>query len=120
MLEKENLRKADVYSGAIICLFGLWIALQALKMPMKDSWGGVQNVWYVSPGIFPLFIGCIIMLLGGLLCRTALKTIGLKAFAETTRWLSSMALLRFLNSVQNLRLYAIAVLLFSLDRKSVV
>ena len=54
MLEKENLRKADVYSGAIICLFGLWIILQALKMPMKDSWGGVQNVWYVSPGIFPL------------------------------------------------------------------
>jgi len=113
MLQKENLRKADVYSGAVISLFGLWIVLQALKMPMKDSWGGVQNVWYVSPGIFPLFIGCIIMLLGGLLCRTALKAIGLKAFAETTRWLSSMALLRFLNSVQNLRLYAIAVLLFS-------
>ncbi len=39
MLEKENLRKADVYSGAIICLFGLWVVLQALKMPMKDSWG---------------------------------------------------------------------------------
>jgi hypothetical protein len=55
MLEKENLRKADVYSGAVISLFGLWIVLQAIKMPMKDSWGGVQNVWYVSPAIFPLF-----------------------------------------------------------------
>ncbi len=96
MLQKENLRKADVYSGAVISLFGLWIVLQALKMPMKDSWGGVQNVWYVSPAIFPLFIGCIIMLLGGLLCRTALKTIGFKAFAETARWLSSEALLQFL------------------------
>lgn len=113
MLEKENLRKADVYSGAIICLFGLWIILQALKMPMKDSWGGVQNVWYVSPGIFPLFIGSIIMLLGGLLCRTALKTIGFKAFTATARWLSSKALLQFLNSVQNLRFYAIVVLLLS-------
>ena len=69
MLEKEKLRKADVYSGAVICFFGLWIVLQAFKMPMKDSWGGVQNVWYVSPAIFPLFVGCMIMLLGGLLCR---------------------------------------------------
>ena len=113
MLEKENLRKADVYSGAAILLFGLWVVLQALKMPMKDSWGGVQNVWYVSPAIFPLFVGCMIMLLGGLLCRTALKTIGIKAFVETARWLSSKALLQFLNSVTNLRFYAIAVLLLS-------
>ncbi len=113
MLDKEKLRKADVFSGAIICLFGLWIILQALKMPMKDSWGGVQNVWYVSPAIFPLFVGFMIMLLGGLLCRTALKTVGLKAFAETVRWLSSKALSQFLNSVPNLRFYSIVVLFLS-------
>jgi hypothetical protein len=113
MLEKENLRKADVYSGAAMFLFGFWVVLQALKMPMKDSWGGVQNVWYVSPAIFPLFVGCMIMLLGGLLCRTALKMIGFKAFAETVRWLSSKALLQFLNSVSNLRFYFIVVLLLS-------
>jgi hypothetical protein len=113
MLQKEKLRKADVYSGGAICLFGLWIILQALKMPMKDSWGGVQNVWYVSPAIFPLFVGCMIMLLGGLLCRSALKTIGRQAFAETLRWLSSKALLQFLNSVPNLRFYSIVVLFIS-------
>ena len=113
MLGKENLRKADVYSGAAIFLFGMWVVLQALRMPMKDSWGGVQNVWYVSPAIFPLFVGCMIMLLGGLLCRTALKTIGFKAFAETVRWLSSKALFQFLNSIPNLRFYTILVLLLS-------
>ena len=113
MLEKEKLRKADVYSGAVIFIFGLWVVLQAVKMPMKDSWGGVQNVWYVSPAIFPLFVGCMIMLLGGLLCRTALKTLGFKAFAETVRWLSSKALMEFLNSIPNLRFYFIAVLLLS-------
>ncbi len=113
MLEKENLRKADVYSGAVIFLFGLWIVLQALKMPMKDSWGGVQNVWYVSPAIFPLFVGCMIMLLGGLLCRTALKMVSFKAFAETVRWFSSKALLQYLNSIPNLRFYLIVVLFFS-------
>ena len=107
------MRKADIYSGAAICLFGLWIILQALKMPMKDSWGGVQNVWYVSPAIFPLFVGAMIMLLGALLCRTALKMVGFKAFGETVRWLLSKALLQFLNSIGNLRFYTIVVLFLS-------
>jgi hypothetical protein len=113
MMDKNKMRKADIYSGAAICLFGLWIILQALKMPMKDSWGGVQNVWYVSPAIFPLFVGSMIMLLGALLCRTALKMVGFKAFGETVRWLSSKALLQFLNSTPNLRFYTIVVLFLS-------
>jgi hypothetical protein len=113
MLEKDKLRKADIYSGAVISLFGLWIILQALKMPMKDSWGGVQNVWYVSPAIFPLFVGCIIMLLGALLCRTALKMVGFKVFGQTVQWLMSKLLLRFLNSIPNLRFYTIVVLFMS-------
>jgi hypothetical protein len=113
MMEKDKLRKTDIYSGAAIFLFGLWIILQALKMPMKDSWGGVQNVWYVSPAIFPLFVGCMIMLLGGLLCRMALKTVGFKAFGQTVRWLLSKNLLHFLNSLSNLRYYFIVVLFLS-------
>ena len=112
-MDKDKLRKADIYSGAVIFLFGLWIILQALKMPMKDSWGGVQNVWYVSPAIFPLIVGGIIMLLGALLCRTALKRVGFKAFGETVRWLLSKALLQFLNAIPNLRFYTIAVLFLS-------
>ncbi len=113
MMDKDQLRKTDVYSGAAIFLFGLWIILQALKMPMKDSWGGVQNVWYVSPAIFPLFVGCMIMLLGALLCRTALKMVGFKAFGQTVRWLLSKALVQFFNSIPNLRFYTIVVLFLS-------
>lgn len=114
MLEKEKLRKADVYSGIVIFLFGAWIVWQASKMPMKDSWGGVQNVWFVSPALFPLFVGAMIMLLGLLLFRTALKTIGITAFGKTLQWLFSKNLLRFLNTVPILRFYAIAVLFLSL------
>jgi hypothetical protein len=113
MIEKDKLRKADIYSGAIIFLFGLWIVLQALKMPMKDSWGGVQNVWYVSPALFPLFVGSIIMLLGALLVRIALKQVGFKEFKNTVSWLLSKALLQFLNSIPNLRFYSIVVLFLS-------
>ena len=113
MLEKDKLRKADIYSGAAISLFGLWIILQSFKMPMKDSWGGVQNVWYVSPAIFPLFVGCILTLLGALLCRTALKIVGFKVFGKTVQWLLSKMLLQFLNSIPNLRFYTIVVLFLS-------
>ncbi len=108
-MDKEQLRKADVFSGIVIFLFGAWVVWQASKMPMKDSWGGVQNVWFVSPALFPLFIGAMIMLLGLLLCRTALKAIGFKAFGDTLKWLCSKKLFEFLNTMSVLRFYAIAV-----------
>ena len=113
MMEKDKLRKADVYSGFAIFLFGAWIVRQATKMPMKDSWGGVQNVWFVSPALFPLFIGAMIMLLGLLLSRTALKAIGIKAFGNTMQWLLSSNLFQFLNSMSVLRFYAMVVLFLS-------
>ncbi len=82
MMDKGQLRKADIFSGGLIMLFGLWVISQALKMPMKDSWGGVQNVWFVSPALFPLFVGAMITLLGALLIRTALKTVGSAGLKE--------------------------------------
>jgi hypothetical protein len=114
MLDKEKLRKADIYSGLVIFLFGLFIVLMASEMPMKDSWGGVQNVWYVSPALFPLFVGGVIMLLGALLSRTALKISGKKAFMETVRWFGSRDLFQFLISDSTIRFYAITVLFLSL------
>ena len=113
MLENEKLRKADVYSGAIIFLFGLWVVWQSFKMPMKDSWGGVQNVWFVSPALFPLFVGLMIMLLGALLSRIALKTVGWKEFGSSLRWLLSPELLHYLAGESIIRFYAIVLLFLS-------
>jgi hypothetical protein len=114
MMDKEKLRRADVFSGAVVFLFGLWVVSQALKMPMKDSWGGVMNVWYVSPALMPLFVGGVIMLLGAMLCRIGLKTIGLEAFKSTVRWLAGPGLLQTLKSDASVRFYAIAVLFLTL------
>ena len=114
MLEKEKLRKADVFSGAVIALFGLWIVSEAFKMPMKDSWGGVMNVWYVSPALLPLSIGIVITLLGLLLCRIALKEIGMGEFKNTVQWLLSRHLANFLALDTTIRFYAIAVLFLTL------
>lgn len=113
MMEKEKLRKADIFSGGIIFFFGLWIVCQAMQMPMKDSWGGVQNVWFVSPALFPLFVGAMIALLGALLVRTGLKTIGFKAFTDVLRWMVSAELIDFLKTPPLIRFYAMVVLFFS-------
>ena len=113
MMDKDKLRKADILSGGLIMLFGLWVISQALKMPMKDSWGGVQNVWFVSPALFPLFVGAMITLLGALLIRTALKTVGTAGLREVLHWLGSRELGHFLRSASVLRFYAMLVLFFS-------
>ena len=113
MLEKEKLRKADLFSGGVMVLFGLWIISQALKMPMKDSWGGVQNVWFVSPALFPLFVGAMISFLGILLIRTAFKEVGQNGLRNVLRWLRSPELITFLKSAGQVRFYAMAVLFLS-------
>ena len=110
MMEKDKLRKADIFSGGVIFFFGLWIISQGLKMPMKDSWGGVQNVWFVSPALFPLFVGAMIAILGALLVRTALKEVGVSAFKNVLRWFFSPDLAQFLKTPPVMRFYAMAVL----------
>lgn len=114
MLPKEQIRKADVFSGAVISLFGLWVVSQAFRMPMKDSWGGVMNVWFVSPALMPLFVGGMIALLGALLCRRALKDLPEGEFAATVGWLCSRNMVRTLTCDATIRFYAVAALFLTL------
>jgi len=85
MIEGEKLRKADIVTSVIIVLFGLWVCFEAFKMPMKDSWGGVMNVWYVSPALFPLIIGLMLIFLGIYLFSIAIRTVGLQTVVVTIR-----------------------------------
>jgi hypothetical protein len=113
MLDKDKLRKADIFSGFVFLLFGLWIVSQALQMPMKGSWGGVQNVWFVSPALFPLFVGAMISILGILLTGKAIKTVGRRELQRVLRWLGSKELVVFLQTNGAIRFYAMTVLFFS-------
>ncbi len=110
MMEKDKLRKADIFSGGVIFLFGLWVISQGLKMPMKDSWGGVLNVWFVSPALFPLFVGAMIAFLGALLVRTALKEVGRSEFKKFLGWFVSPEFSQVLIAPAVMRFYAIAAL----------
>ncbi|KPJ78469.1 MAG: hypothetical protein AMJ54_03725 [Deltaproteobacteria bacterium SG8_13] len=111
-MEKDKLRKADIFSGVIFILFGFWIISQALKMPMKDSWGGVQNVWFVSPALFPLLVGAVISTLGILLAGMAVISVGGQEFGRLLRWLASSQLIVFLQTNGVIRFYAMSVLFF--------
>lgn len=110
MLEKEQLRKADIFTGLLFFIFGLFILSQAFQMPMKDSWGGVQNVWYVSPALFPLFIGSVITLLGAILTGKGVKAVGSAELQKMFSSFSMGGMLSFLTKDSSLRFIAIATL----------
>jgi hypothetical protein len=83
MLEKSKLRGADLITSILLILFGSWILYHAFHMPMKDTYGGVTNVWYVSPALFPLFIGFGIILLSLNILVHALKNGGFQSFKNS-------------------------------------
>jgi hypothetical protein len=83
MLEKTKLRKADAFTALGLIAFGIYILVEAFKMPMKDSWGGVMNVWYVSPAIMPIAIGVAILLLSIALLVNAVREVGIPELRAT-------------------------------------
>ena len=107
MLEIDKLRKADLLSGSAILLLGLFIVGQATQMPMKDSYAGVQNVWYVSPALFPLMVGSMLALLGLLLIKTAFKEVGSAGLLSVIKYLSSSDFVIFLKLPATIRFYGI-------------
>ncbi len=82
-MDKVELRKKDFFTSLLLMAFGIFMLLYTLiEIPMKDSWGGVMNVWFVSPGLFPMFIGILLILMGVILCRRAILDGGAKKFLQ--------------------------------------
>lgn len=82
-MEKKELRKADFITSVLLLLFSIWMLIETFKMPMKDTFGGVQNVWYVSPALFPLIISIFISVLGIALFIHSIKSGGAKYFLDS-------------------------------------
>jgi hypothetical protein len=82
-MEKIELRKKDFITSLILIAFGIFMILYTITaIPMKDSWGGVMNVWFVSPGLFPVCIGLLIIIMGIVLCNRAIKDGGARKFFQ--------------------------------------
>ena len=70
MMPEEKLRKADIITGVCLILLGLAVLFGASRMPMTGTYGGVKNVWYVSPAVLPILIGILIIVFSiGILIR---------------------------------------------------
>lgn len=82
MMEKEKLRRADFVTSVVLLAVGGFILGYTFTMPMKDSWGGVMNVWYVSPALLPLFIGAVIITLSAVLLAHSIRSGGARGFFE--------------------------------------
>jgi hypothetical protein len=48
----------------------------AMTMPLRESFAGVQNAWYVSPALLPLIIACGLLILATALMVNAVRTGG--------------------------------------------
>ena len=90
-MDKSKIRGIDIISGLILFILGILILIFAFQMPLKDSFGGVNSVWYVSPALFPIIIGICICLLSIAIIRYAIKNDGfrqLKQLLENTKKIS--------------------------------
>lgn len=81
MMDNKKLRGADLVTSFLFLLLGIWIIIESLKMPLRDSYAGVDSVWYVSPALMPLIIGTAIILLAIVIFFHALKHGGKEALA---------------------------------------
>lgn len=100
MMETKKLRQADFVTSILLMLFGAWILFESFQMPMKGTYGGVKNVWYVSPALLPLIIGGALIALGAALlafsirsggaadCIQSLRTVKLQTSVQLERFLA--------------------------------
>lgn len=66
----QRLRKADVWTGLVLAVVAIAMVAGALTFPLAGTYAGVRNVWYVSPALFPLIVGGLMLALSlGLVTR---------------------------------------------------
>lgn len=110
MMDKKKLRGADLITSILFFVLGVYILYESFHMPLKDSYAGVQSVWYVSPALMPLIIGFAIILLSIAIFLHGLKNGGVEALKEA--WADRKGK-KFLSDA-NIRYAAVLIPLFAL------
>lgn len=85
MMETKKLRQADFVTSIILIVCALVILYLSMQMPMRDTYGGVKNVWYVSPALLPLIVGGGIFILGIVLLLHSIRSGGAIDFLRAIR-----------------------------------
>lgn len=85
-----RMRRADFWTSLIFFAIAIGMIGSAMTMPLKESFAGVQNVWYVSPALLPLMIAGGLLILATTLLRNAIRTGGARAaVASLGRWVEA-------------------------------
>ena len=85
------LRKADFWTGLILIAVAFAMLLESLTFPLRGTYAGVRNAWYVSPALMPLITAGLLLALAGLLLANAIRTGGAAAALADARGLVSPA-----------------------------
>jgi uncharacterized membrane protein YhaH (DUF805 family) len=82
-----RMRRADFWTSLIFFGIAAGMIGSAMTMPLKESFAGVQNAWYVSPALLPLMIAAGLLILATTLLCNAIRTGGAAAaLASLGRW----------------------------------
>jgi putative tricarboxylic transport membrane protein len=106
---EENLRKSDIVVAPVLFVFGVFMVIESLRMPVVEVTRDPEK-WYAAPGLFPGFIGIVLALQA-----IILFIIGLKGLKETKGIISKADIRNardFLKSSVFRRLVTAASLLF--------
>lgn len=61
MENSRSLRQADLVTSVVLTGIGLMVIYKAVQMPWTSQFG-VASSWYLSPGLFPLILGVLLIL----------------------------------------------------------
>jgi hypothetical protein len=81
MMPKEKLRHADVVTSVLLILLCVAVLIGASQMPLRGTYGGVVNVWYVSPAALPFIIAGGLIIMSIALLRRAIREGGHRGMA---------------------------------------
>src|SRR6056297_3549243 len=105
--QNKDLRIQDFVTSIVLFIFGLFIIIGAAQMPVSSSYGGVKNVWYVSPALFPFIIGGSMLVLSILLAVVAVKEVGMESIIKRVGHFGDDGLMGTFLKERNLRYIAI-------------
>ncbi|KZN13984.1 tripartite tricarboxylate transporter TctB family protein [Marinomonas sp. TW1] len=58
------LRRSDMKTALVLMGISAFAMIESLNFPLTGNYAGVQNVWYVSPALFPIIIFSVLFLCG--------------------------------------------------------
>lgn len=91
MLPRKARRQADVVVSTLMILFGLFVIYRASLMPWESQRTGGSVQWYLSPGLFPVVIGLLLIAFNLRVLTTALREGGHKGLVGTfLAWLRGL------------------------------